>query len=200
MPHFWRNLWRVLGSLTDPPKRSENNTTLVIHKSRLSLLTHRSLRSERTSRRRFRFAHPSVSRHVVFSPSTLDHQKNRNVVMKAETSAFQNFVREVYEGYYDLLLYEERMRLGLQPEEQLTNRRLGFQDLVRLQKVASDMWRKMSRDRKQHYKDLARMALHRRSLRLPPDPYRLPPHVMRSSKKLKITRSIFVRGIAERTC
>ncbi|XP_017011306.2 uncharacterized protein [Drosophila takahashii] len=195
MPHMWRNLWRVLDSLTDPPQRSEDNIVLGVPSSQLSVLTHLSLRSERIMPRRARYLVPSISRHVTFSPSTLEHQKNRKIVMEAETSAFQNFVREMYEGYYQLVLSQERRRLGLQPEEQLTNRRLGFKDLVRLQRVARDLWRKMDRERKQGYKDLAMMALHRRCLRLPPDPFQIPPHLKRSSNKLKKTRSVFYRII-----
>ncbi|XP_016933892.3 uncharacterized protein [Drosophila suzukii] len=191
MPHLWRNLWRVLDSLTDPPKRSENNIVLGVPPSQLSFLTHLSLRSERMLPRRARYLVPSISRHVVFSPSTLEHQKNRQVVRQAETSAFQNFVREMYEGYYQLLLSQETRRHGLQPELQLSNRRLTFKDLVRLQRVARDMWKIMGKERKQPYKNLAMMALHRRCLRLPPDPYQIPPH-LKGSSKLQKTRSVFI--------
>ncbi|EDV50052.1 uncharacterized protein LOC6545234 [Drosophila erecta] len=180
MRSYWKNLWRVLDSLTDPPKRSKDEVFSSDSRSRLSLLTHLSLRSDR---RGPRFVIPPASRHVTFSPSTLEHLDTREAVRQAETSAFQNFVREMYEGYYQLLLSQERELYGLQPEQQLANRRLGLKDLVRLQRVASDLWKRMDRERKQHYKNLALMGLHRRCLRLPPDPHRIPPHLKVSSKK-----------------
>ncbi|XP_016956095.1 uncharacterized protein LOC108028670 [Drosophila biarmipes] len=190
MPLLWRSLWRVVDSLTDPPKRMQD---LSVPPSQLSFLTHLSQRSERIFPRRARYPVPSISRHVVFSPSTLEHQKNRQVVVQAETSAFQNFVREMYEAYYQLLLSQETRRHCLHPELQLGNRRLRFKDLVLLQRVARDLWAKMGKERKQPYKDLAMMALHRASLRLPPDPHRIPPHLRRTSKKLQKTRSVFIR-------
>ncbi|KAI8038921.1 hypothetical protein M5D96_007624 [Drosophila gunungcola] len=113
--------------------------------------------------------------------------------MQADTSAFQNFVREMYEGYYDLVISQERRKHGFQPDQQLNIRRLGFKDLVRLQALANDLWKRMDRGRKQKYKELALEALHRRRLRLPPDPFRIPPHIKKSSNKLKKTRSVFVR-------
>lgn len=186
MRNYWKNLWRVLDSLTDPPKRSEDKVLQSDYTSRLSLVTHLSLQSER---RAPRFVIPSTRRHVTFSPSTLEDVEIRMAVQQAETSAFQNFVREMYDGYYQLLLSQERELTGFQPEQQLANRRLGMKDLGRLQKVATDMWNRMDRDRKQQYKDLAMMALHRRSLRLPPDPHRIPPHLKRSSKKVTKYRS-----------
>ncbi|XP_039487462.1 uncharacterized protein LOC120449182 isoform X1 [Drosophila santomea] len=185
MRSYWKDLWRVLDSLTDPPKRSEDNVLMTVSRSRLSLLTQISLRSEP---RGPRFVIPSTSRHVSFSPSTLEHLETREAVRQAETSAFQNFVREMYEGYYQLLLSQERELHGFRPEQQLANRRLGLKDLVRLQRVASDLWKRMDRQRKQQYKDLAMMALHRRYLRLPPDPHRLPPH-LKGFKKLRNYRS-----------
>uniref|UniRef100_A0A6P4FW66 Uncharacterized protein LOC108053549 n=1 Tax=Drosophila rhopaloa TaxID=1041015 RepID=A0A6P4FW66_DRORH len=195
MPQFWRNLWGVLDSLTDPPKRLQDRVVLGVSASKHSHLTHLSLQSERsiTLQRHTRFLIPSISRHVAFSPSTLEHQKTRKVVMQAETSAFQNFVREMYDGYYDLVLSQERRKHGLDPEQQLYIRRLGYKDLLRLQGLANDLWKRMDRERKQKYKDLALEALRRRSLRLPPDPFRIPPHIKRSSKSLMKTRSVFIR-------
>ncbi|XP_052847126.1 uncharacterized protein LOC128259048 isoform X1 [Drosophila gunungcola] len=190
MPQFWKNLWLVIDSLTDPPRRSQDSVFREIPVSSRSLQTFLSLQR---GRRPKRLLIPSISRHVAFSPSTLEHQKNRKLIMQADTSAFQNFVREMYEGYYDLVISQERRKHGFQPDQQLNIRRLGFKDLVRLQALANDLWKRMDRGRKQKYKELALEALHRRRLRLPPDPFRIPPHIKKSSNKLKKTRSVFVR-------
>ncbi|KAH8297500.1 hypothetical protein KR054_000409 [Drosophila jambulina] len=131
----------------------------------------------------------SVSRHVTFTPSTLDHQEYRRRVRQAVPSAFQNFVREMVAGYFELKLMEERRKYGLAPDHPLGGRRLPIKDLVHLQIVARDMWRKMKAEGKQRYKQLAKEAARRKKQRLPPDPYRIPPRTKKVGKTFQILKS-----------
>lgn len=170
--NLWRNLWRGLGSLTVPPQVSENSIILAVKPASQHSLKSPVIRPK-----------VSVSRHVAFTPSTLDHQEHRRVVRQAEPSAFQNFLREMFDGYYELKLSEERRQRGWPADQPLGSRRLAFDDLVQLHKVANDMWQKMNAQRKQKYKQLAKEAVRRRSLRLPPDPFRIPPNIKKSHKK-----------------
>ncbi|XP_020802598.1 uncharacterized protein LOC110179411 [Drosophila serrata] len=158
-----RNMCRRLGSLTRPSQILENNnmqTTTKIGRHFPAPIT------------KFR-PKLCVSRHVTFTPSTLDHLEYRRLVVRAMPSAFQNFVREMLTGYYGLKLMEERRKYGLAPDYPLSGRRLPIKDLVQLQIVAKDMWRKMSPESKQRYKQLAKEAALRKKQRLPPDPYRV---------------------------
>ncbi|KAH8234989.1 hypothetical protein KR032_007151 [Drosophila birchii] len=122
----------------------------------------------------------TVSRHVNFTPSTLEHQEYRRNLIHAVPSAFQNFVREMVSGYYELKLIEERQKYGLPADHPLGSRRLPIKDLVHLQIVAKDMWRKMSVECKQRYRQLAKEAAIRKKQRLPPDPYKISPSNRRS--------------------
>ncbi|BFF98427.1 uncharacterized protein DMAD_06599 [Drosophila madeirensis] len=133
---------------------------------------------------------PRCNRHVAFTRSTLQHVAHREIVIHGETSGFQNFVREMYESYYKMKLDQEWRQGLLEDEYPIHNRRLSFNDLVLLQRVARDMWHHMSRERRKMYKDLAKEVKQRRRLRLPPDPYRTPVTMM-GKKKLHKTKSIY---------
>ncbi|XP_068143262.1 uncharacterized protein [Drosophila tropicalis] len=122
---------------------------------------------------RFGAASSSVSRqhsrHVFFSPSTLEHVSHRSMLIKAEPSAFQNFVNDMYEAYYRMQLSSmaDGQRQQLPPSSQLS-----LKDLVLLQRLARDMWKHMKSEQRKHYVELAIEAQQRRRRRLPPDPYR----------------------------
>ncbi|XP_017057786.1 uncharacterized protein LOC108099036 [Drosophila ficusphila] len=206
MPNFWKILWRVVDSFTDPPKRPDSHIIMGAPISHLSIKKYFSLGSSgneknshivmgapisksrvkknfslgngKSSSHHARYLVPYLSRHVHFSPSTLEHQSYRKAIMNAETISFQNFMREMYDGYYELVL-----------SQNLSTERLGLKGLKQLQKLAKDMWKTMDWEWKQKYKDLAKKARHRQSLRLPPDPFRIPLHIRRSSKKLMKTIS-----------
>ncbi|XP_002134677.2 uncharacterized protein [Drosophila pseudoobscura] len=132
----------------------------------------------------------SRRRRVAFTGSTLQHVAHRETVNHGETSGFQNFVREMYEAYYKMKLDQEWRGGRLEDEFPVHNRRLSFKDLVVLQRVARDMWRRMARDRRRVYKDLAGEVKQRRRLRLPPDPYRTPVTLM-GKKKVNKTKSVY---------
>ncbi|SPP84833.1 uncharacterized protein LOC117587206 [Drosophila guanche] len=140
----------------------------------------------------FMWTAPSTlgSRHVAFTRSTLQHVAHREIVIHGETSGFQNFVRQMYESYYQMKLDQEWRQGLLEDEYPIHNRRLSFNDLVLLQRVARDMWHHMARERRKVYKDLAKEVKQRRRLRLPPDPYRTPVTMM-GKKRLHKTKSIY---------
>ncbi|EDW76732.2 uncharacterized protein Dwil_GK19762 [Drosophila willistoni] len=113
------------------------------------------------------------SRHVFFSPSTLEHVSHRSVLIKAETSAFQNFVNDMYEAYYRMQLSSMADGQGLgQGQKMPPSSQLSLKDLVLLQRLARDMWKHMKSEQRKHYVALAKEAQQRRRRRLPPDPYR----------------------------